>query len=192
MVTQSSLLERLDRLESHIAIGQLPIRYALAVDSRDIDAWLELFVEDVDCGRLGTGRDALRKFIDPALRSFYRSHHQICGHAIDFVNADHATGKVYCRAEHEDGDKWIVMAICYFDTYARRNGKWYFVTRAEEHWYSADVLERPHAPDFQHWERWADRRPRLPGAFPTWAMFWSKSGEEELAALTRAPVGKRS
>jgi hypothetical protein len=115
-----TLLERIDRIESHLAIQQLPPRYALAVDARDLDAWVNLFIEDVDCGRHGKGRDALKRWIDPQLRGFYRSHHQICGHIIDFIDAEHATGKVYCRAEHEDRGKWIVMLICYFDTYERR------------------------------------------------------------------------
>ena len=51
----------------------------------------------------------------------------------------------------ERGDQWIVMAIIYFDTYERQGGRWYFVRRSEQHWYSADVLERPSAPDFQQW-----------------------------------------
>jgi len=45
------------------------------------------------------GRAALKERIDADVRTFYRSHHQICGHVIDFVDDDHATGKVYCRAE---------------------------------------------------------------------------------------------
>ena len=57
-MTESTLIERLDRIESHLAIQQLPSRYALAVDARDLDAWLDLFVEDVDCGRHGKGREA--------------------------------------------------------------------------------------------------------------------------------------
>jgi SnoaL-like domain len=47
------LEERLDRVESELAIRQLPSRYALAADSRDLDTWVSLFVEDVDCGRHG-------------------------------------------------------------------------------------------------------------------------------------------
>jgi ketosteroid isomerase-like protein len=117
-----SLLERLERLEASHAIGQLAARYALAIDSRDIDAWVELFVDDVDCGRRGKGREALRSFIDPVVRNFYRSIHYICGQTIDYRGGDTATGTVYCRAEHETGGEWIVMAIIYFDTYERRDG----------------------------------------------------------------------
>ena len=104
MPMTDDLLARIDRIESYQAIQQLPIRYALAVDGRDIDAWLNLFIDDVDCGRRGKGREALKSYIAPAVQNFYRSQHLICGHRIDFVDADHATGEVYCRAEHEDGD----------------------------------------------------------------------------------------
>jgi hypothetical protein len=178
---------RLDRIESHLAIQQLPMRYALAVDSRDIDAWVGLFVDDVDCGRHGVGREALKRFIDPSVRTFYRSHHQLCGHAIDFVDAEHASGKVYCRAEHETRGKWIVMAICYFDTYVRREGAWYFLKRSEKHWYSSDILERPTGPNFQRWDGWGERKATLPHAFPTWRAFWESSDPALLNELSSEP-----
>jgi SnoaL-like domain len=181
------LATRLDRLESRLAIQELPVRYALAIDARDIDTWIGLFVEDVDCGKYGRGREALRQFIDPAVRTFYRSHHQICGHAVDFVDPDHATGKVYCRAEHEQGDRWYIMLICYFDTYERRGDRWYFVKRREKHWYSTDILERPHGPNFQRWPEWADRKPELPQAFPSWRVFWEKSDPNLLRELSSEP-----
>ena len=182
-----ALAARIDRIESQLAIQQLPARYALAIDSRDLDGWANLFAPDVDCGRYGKGRDALKRFIDPAVRTFYRSHHQICGQTIDFSDADHATGTVYCRAEHEDGDKWVVMLICYFDTYERQDGRWYFRKRAEKHWYSTDILERPTGPDFQRWDRWRERKPSLPQGFPTWQAFWAQTDAAQLRTLTREP-----
>lgn len=184
---QDDVIRRLDRVESILAIQQLPIRYALAVDSRDIDAWVALFIEDVDCGRHGRGREVLKSFIDPNVRTFYRSIHQICGHQIDFVDADHATGRVYCRAEHEWRDKWVVMAICYFDDYERRNGHWYFTRRKEKHWYSSDVLDRPGQPQFQNWEAWPDALPQLPQAFPTWSSFWASGDPTVPGTLSKKP-----
>ena len=86
----AELASRIDRIESQLAIQQLPARYALAIDSRDLNTWVNLFVEDVDCGRYGKGREALLSFIDPTVRTFYRSHHQICGHVIDFIDDEHA------------------------------------------------------------------------------------------------------
>jgi ketosteroid isomerase-like protein len=183
----ADLARRVDRVESQLAIQQLAARYALAVDSRDLDTWADLFVADVDCGSYGKGREALKKFIDPAVRTFYRSHHQLCGHVIEFVDTDHAKGTVYCRAEHEAGDRWIVMAICYFDTYERRDGRWYFLRRAEKHWYSSDVLERPGEPEFQNWPAWTERKPTLPHQFPTWKRFWERTPAEELKKLSSQP-----
>lgn len=177
---------RLERIEARQAIGELPARYAIAVDSRDVDAWLDLFVADVDCGRRGRGRDVLRTFIEPNLRTFYRSIHQICGHVVDFIDDDTATGTVYCRAEHEDGGAWIVMAIIYFDRYVRRDGRWYFERRTEKHWYANDILERPRPP-FQHWEAAGDHLPGLPGDFASWKSFWQGADAATLARLTRQP-----
>ena len=78
-----ALLDRIDRIEAHQAIQQLAVKYAMAVDARDVDAWLGMFVDDIDCGRRGKGREALRSFIEPAVRDFYRTVHSITGHAID-------------------------------------------------------------------------------------------------------------
>jgi hypothetical protein len=184
---QQGLLHRIDRIESQLEIRQLPIRYALAVDGRDLDAWVGLFVGDVNCGRHGRGRAVLRGLIEPQVRTFYRSIHQICGHAIDFIDDNHATGEVYCRAEHEARGKWVVMAICYFDEYVREDGRWYFARRKERHWYSSDVLERPGQPVFQNWKAWPDAQPELPHAFPTWKDFWEAGDRNLPRELSSAP-----
>jgi len=178
---------RIDRLESQAAIQQLAIRYALAIDGRDLDAWTALFIPDVHCGRAGKGRAVLRSIIEPAARSFYRSIHQICGHRIEFDDADHASGVVYCRAEHEDDGKWVIMAIAYFDSYERQGGEWYFARRREKHWYAADWQERPTAP-FTGWPA-HDAPPLLPQAFETWAPFWAGEAPDALARLTRQRAG---
>lgn len=185
---EPTLMQRIDRIESQLAIQQLVSRYALALDARDLDALVQLFADDVNCGRWGIGRDALRKFYDRILRNFYRSQHQVCGHVIDLADPDHATGKVYCRAEHEDRGKWVVMAICYFDTYERRTGTWHFVRREEHDWYAADILERPAGPEFRNWPGRTDgKRSKLPHLFPTWQPFWERGDPELPAELSSAP-----
>jgi len=75
----------------------LSIRYALAVDSRDIESWLALFVPDVRVGPQETGREALRDFITPRLRWFYRSIHQIVGHRVELLGVDTARDQVSRR-----------------------------------------------------------------------------------------------
>ena len=87
------LAGRIERIEAHLAIQQLAIRYAMAVDARDLDARVGCFRPDVDMGRHGTGREALRRYIDPMVRRFYRSVHQICGHRIELADPDPAAGR---------------------------------------------------------------------------------------------------
>ncbi|MGE0877810.1 MAG: nuclear transport factor 2 family protein [Acidimicrobiia bacterium] len=170
----SDLAERIERIEAQLEIGQLPIRYAMAVDARDIDTWLSLFIPNVQVGRDKFGREALRGYIEPALRSFKRSLHQICGHRIEILDRDNARGATYCRAEHEVDDRWIVMGICYFDTYQRVDGTWYFSRRQEKHWYSADINEHPQAVAFDSWKH---QTPALPDRFETWAPFWANDAQ---------------
>ena len=113
-MTEESLLARIDRVESHLAIQQLAARYALAVDSKDVDGVVSLFVEDVNAGgSWGTGREALTRFYGDALSHFYRSMHLIAGHVIAFDDGDHAHGVVHCRAEHEAGSQWGIMVMNY-------------------------------------------------------------------------------
>ena len=61
MAQTQSLEERIDRLESAEAIRQLASRYALAVDTRNLDDLVALFVEDVRVGRDSSGREALKE-----------------------------------------------------------------------------------------------------------------------------------
>ena len=168
----------MERIESHLAIQQLPIRYAMAVDGRDVDTWVNLFVPNVRVTRETEGREALAAQITGMLRTFGRSIHQICGHRVDFdaADEDHATGAVYCRAEHEVDDRWIVMAICYFDDYRRIDGEWLFRRRREKHWYASDINEHPQSVDFDSWKNGAS--PSLPADFPTWEPFWSTNSTQ--------------
>jgi hypothetical protein len=84
------LAERVALIEDRLVIGQLPIKYALAVDERDVEAWVSLFVADIQLGPGGQGREALRRFIIPQLRWFYRSVHQIVGHRVELLGPDRA------------------------------------------------------------------------------------------------------
>ena len=93
---------RLDRLESLDAIRQLPAKYALALDMRDMNAMVHLFPDDVRVGKGASGRAALRAYMDQTLRApFTGTSHHIGGHIIEFIDADHAQGVVYSKNEHE-------------------------------------------------------------------------------------------
>ena len=59
-MASSDPTEIVERMWAHEQIRQLASHYAVAVDSRDLDALVVLFVDDVRVGRDTSGRDALR------------------------------------------------------------------------------------------------------------------------------------
>ncbi|HEX6313100.1 MAG TPA: nuclear transport factor 2 family protein [Acidimicrobiia bacterium] len=162
----------LDRLASTEAIRQLAARYALATDSRDLEMLVGLFVDDVQVGADTRGRDALRAFFDRSLREVGVTILYVGNHVIDFDDADHARGVVYCRGEIQVGDRWIVQAIQYRDTYERRDGAWFFVRRRHLLWYGVELGESPLGLPPANWPEHHTGKGELPGVWDTWSAFW--------------------
>ena len=96
--------ERLDRLESLALISQLAFRYALSIDSRDLDAIVGLFAPDVLVGRDRVGRHELRARFAEVLRGPRTSIHAVVNHVVDFQESGRATGIVYCHDDLEQPD----------------------------------------------------------------------------------------
>jgi len=170
----------LERLLAYEEIRQLVARYAVAMDSRDLDALVALFVDDVQVGRDASGREELRGFFDRSLREIGISILHVGTHVIDLVDDDHATGVVYCRGEIqvpvEDGpDRWVVQAIQYRDDYERRDGAWFFVRRRHLLWYGCDVGTSPLGLAPADWPANHVGKGELPEAWPSWQEFWSGS-----------------
>jgi hypothetical protein len=178
MQPTDSLLARIDRLESLDAIRQLPAKYALALDMRDSNAWVNLFPEDVRVGGGKTGRHALRNWFDEThARQFDGTSHHIGGHIIDFDDPDHAQGVVYSKNEHEAGPEWVIMQMMYFDSYERIDNRWYFRRRLPLYWYATD-LNKP--PIGQRKMRWPGETPyagSFHDLFPSWQEFWARVGQ---------------
>jgi hypothetical protein len=173
----ATLEERVDRMESLAAIRQLAMRYGMAVDARDLDMLVDLFAPDVRVGRERGGREMLKAWYDRALRTPRSSIHFVINHIIDFDDADHAHGVVYCRDELEMPDlgEWQVGTIQYWDRYARYDGEWCFVERTFHRWYIVDALQRPaHGAGLNAGDPLTSRQ--LPEAYPSWHAFWSADG----------------
>jgi ketosteroid isomerase-like protein len=167
-------MNTLDRLVAHDEIRQLAARYALAVDSRDLDTLVGLFVDDVQVGRETFGRAALRAEFDRSLREIGISILNVGTHVIDLVDDDRATGSVYCKGEIQDGDRWIHQAILYRDTYERRNERWYFVRRLHRLWYGAEVGVNPLGLPPANWPEHHDGLGTVPECWDTWREFWAR------------------
>lgn len=158
-------------LVAHEQIRQLASRYAVAMDARDLDTLVSLFVEDVRVGRDQVGRDALRANFTEQLRDLGVTILLVGNHVISLVDDDHATGIVSCRGEIEMGNQWVVQAIQYHDTYERRDGTWLFARRRHLLFYGADMLERPIGLPLAHWPASAVGKGDLPESLPTWQAF---------------------
>jgi uncharacterized protein (TIGR02246 family) len=163
-----------ERLLACEQIRQLASRYALALDSRDMDMLVELYVPDVPVGRKRAGRDALREVFDGAMRLVGMTFLNVGTHVIEFVDDDHATGHVYCKGEIQDGERWIHQAILYRDAYERRDGRWYFA-RMRDHqlFYGAETGVNPLTLPPANWPEHHDGMGTVPGIFETWTRFWT-------------------
>jgi len=190
-VTARTIEARLDRLESLDAIRQLPAKYALALDMRDMDAMVSLFPTDVRVGRETSGRLALREYMDGTLRSpFTGTSHHIGGHIIEFDDADHAHGIVYSKNEHETGDEWVIMQMMYVDDYVRQDDRWYFARRLPLYWYATDLNRPPIGDSKMRWPdtEWAEGN--FHKLFPSYEEFWGRSGDHGGPVAEPAPLDK--
>ena len=155
-------------------ICQLAARYAFAVDTRDLDTLVGLFVPNVRVGRDRTGRDALRTSFDAQLRGIGRSILNVGTHVSDLIDADHATGWVYTQAEIEADGRWIHQAVLYEDRYERIEADgWCFVRRIHELWYGAERGVNPIGLPPANWPEYHDGLGTVPERFATWRAFWS-------------------
>ena len=175
----AELMARIDRLESLDEIRQLPAKYALSLDMRDLDAHVNLFAPDIRVSREKTGRGHLKRWLDDTLRQqFTGTSHHIGNHIIEFDDVDHAHGVVYSKNEHETprqdgGADWIIMQMLYWDNYERMEGRWYFRRRLPCYWYATDLNSPPVGDNKM---RWPDRE-SYDGAYhalwPSWEDFWA-------------------
>ena len=137
---------------------------------------MRLFVPDVVAPDGRRGRAALAAWYGTALRAYTLSFHLIGNHLIELVDESRARATLYCRAELQYGDQWIVIPLVYEDECVRREGAWLFERRHARAFYAADVLARPTEmpgrfaaithPDVTGAE--------LPEAWPSWQRFWDE------------------
>ena len=185
----SDLETRIDRLESLDAIRQLAAKYALTLDMRDIDMMVTLFPEDVKVGKVGSGRKALRAYMDRTLRSpFTETSHHIGGHIIEFDDPDHAHGIVYSKNEHETGNEWVIMQMMYADDYVRQDGRWHFARRLPLYWYATDLNKPPVGDRKMRWpdQDWSEGN--FHKLFPSFAEYWQRDGDHDGPVPEPAPL----
>ena len=173
-------MTEIEELLARDQIRQLAERYAVAVDAKDLDTLAGLFAADVANGRYGVGRAGVKLFYDNILRPFHCSMHMVGNHIIDFDDDERAHGIVYCRAHHHvlDPEHWFDLALAYWDTYERVEGRWYFRRRQLKSWYRQEFGYPEHGTDrvlSDRGESGPMRGERMPEAFATFESFWQRS-----------------
>jgi hypothetical protein len=143
----------------------------LAVDVRDLDRLVELFVPDVDCGRWGMGREALKESFNSQLRGSGPSVMFVANHVIDFDHEVRAHGIVYGIAEVSRPEGWVRQAIQYHDDYERRDDSWLFVRRKHLLWYGVVLPYDPLAQEPAEWPKRQVGRGTVPECWESWRRF---------------------
>lgn len=166
-----------DGLSSIEEIRRLALRYAIALDRRDLDALVALFVGDVDAGPHGTGREALKASFDESLRAVGVTMLFVGNHLVELDpdDPDRARGTVYClgRIQAEPGSpRMVEHAIQYSDRYARRAGEWCFVGRKHELFWGVELDEQPLAQPPAHWPANQVGVGTVPHRYESWQRFW--------------------
>ncbi|HEX2383997.1 MAG TPA: nuclear transport factor 2 family protein [Acidimicrobiales bacterium] len=174
----TTIEDRLDRMESLASIRQLPYRYAVAVDSRDMDMMVDLFVPDVRVGKDEIGRESLKRWFTDTLSKTKSSCHFVGNHIVDFDDADRARGIVYCHdeLEHPTKDEWAQGQLQYWDTYRRVDGEWCFERRRFHRLYICDWLTRPSHGASAEADTAVLSTHQLPEAYPSWHAYWEGMG----------------
>jgi hypothetical protein len=192
MTSLADLEARIERLEALDEIRQLAAKYAVALDMRDLDALVNLFVEDVGVPGKRRGRAALRAWYDVEMRrDLLGSAHGVLGHVIDIHDADNATGLVYSRNDLETESVWVIEMLAYLDSYQRRDGRWYFVKRMPLFWYESDITDPPVGAQKMRWPGTPRHDGGLHDAFPSWQEFWkAEPGRLDSPVKAPAPVGE--
>lgn len=191
MTSLVDLQARIERLEALDEIRQLAAKYAVALDMRDLDALVNLFVDDVKVPGRRRGRTALRDWYDAELRhNLLGTAHGVLGHVIDVHDADTASGLVYSRNDLETESVWVIEMLAYLDSYRRRDGHWYFLKRTPLFWYESDITDPPLGPQKMRWPGRPRHDGNLQQEFPSWQDFWSADpGRHDTPVAAPAPVG---
>jgi hypothetical protein len=158
-------------------IGQLAQRYAVAVDSKDIAMLASLFMAPEGSDRAAFRQEVVQRFT-ANLAKVRLSFMNVGTHLIEDVGDTSATGLVYCKAEFVVADEWLEQAVLYRDTYACRDGSWYFAERIHELWYGAPRGLNPLTLPPAEWPKRQIGMGTVPASWPSYQAFWNSTAPE--------------
>ena len=143
----------LEVLLARDAIRELPLRYAKAEETRDVDAMAQLFAKDARFGPYGTGPDACRRLMTQFMADSYVAVILVTNHHIELDDTARAHGEVWalCYAQLDSG--FVEQLLRYEDRYTREDGTWRFLHRKHRLWYGQVRDLSPFDQDAADWPR---------------------------------------
>lgn len=141
----NALAERLDLLESRLAIDTLISAYANAFDRLDVDLLQKIWHEDSTLDLPGFGaagsRDEILSMAEQSWRQMPHMHHWMANALIE-IEGDNAVGTVAANCLFHDIEQGPVQVSgLYHDRFERRGGQWKFVSRRFELHYLTPLKE---------------------------------------------------
>ncbi|MFB9906937.1 nuclear transport factor 2 family protein [Allokutzneria oryzae] len=139
-----NLAERLDRVESELAIQRLVHEYCHGADKQDLRRFTAIWHEDAvwapSPDQRFNGIDAIRAGVKAQWQSFQQMHHWTANLVVDF-DGDRASGEADTELSVQliDGT-WIRGGGTYRDVYTRRNGIWRIIYREVSSSFDIDRL----------------------------------------------------
>lgn len=142
-------IERLLALEE---IRSLPLRYAVAIERRDVEAMVSLFASTARFGSWGAGQAGCRALMSATMGDTVLAVVLVANHLVELEDDDVAHGEVWARCYAQDqGGPFVEQLIRYDDTYVREAGRWLFQHRKHRLWFGASALASPLEQDAANW-----------------------------------------
>ena len=124
---------RLDRIESELAIRRLAAEYCHGADKRDLDRFLAVWAptavwQMTDEVRY-EGHEAIAGLVQAQWRTFAQYVHWTTNHTI-WIDGDDARGECDVAASiHLRSGRWVRTGGTYVDEYRRIDGRWLITRR---------------------------------------------------------------
>lgn len=154
-------------------IRALPIRYAAAIEARDINAMVQLYSPTARFGPYGQGRDALRRLMLDSLNDSLLAVILVANHLIEMHDETHARGQVWahCYAQTRT-EGFVEQLIRYDDRYEMVDGEWLFAHRRHRLWYGTAHTTSPLTQPAAEWPRRQVGVGDIPLSDPDFTEWW--------------------
>lgn len=165
--------DALGELVARNEIQQLAYRYSAALEQRDVEAMVQLFVPHARFGPYGEGPDALRRLTAESLAGSHMAVVLVANHIVEFQSTTHATGQVWARCyAQSDGDGYVEQLLRYEDRYETYDGSWRFLHRKHRLWFGTGPSFSPLDQQEAHWPQHQVGVGDIPFENPAFVRWW--------------------